>query len=123
MTQNKRQIEFTLEERVNGDNVLDMGSYGTFRGEYVEPDTRQVFGWWHATGKAISEMEDLYERYIVIEPPFWSVIRYELDKEEEAKEKVLIEDANAQASDFMKLDWVNWYILPKFSSKVGMNEE
>ncbi len=117
MTQNKRQIEFTLEERVNGDNVFDMGSYGTFRSEYVEPDARQIYGWWDASEKAISNMEDLYESYIVVDPPFWSIMRYIPDEQEEEKEQKLKKDPNAKASDFMKLSWVNWYVRPQFSSK------
>jgi len=105
------RMEITRTERLRRLDVIDLGDEGTFYAEYVMPQIRRVYGYWHASQKAIEQLrEDGWD--VDGTEPLWASIDYYLpDSRTLREEKRLMSDGNTWASDFLKLDWASYAVF------------
>lgn len=112
-----RIIEFTEQERLKGENKIDLGEQGDFVAEYIIPDDREVYGYWTPTEEAIEELREDGELTGDDEGPFWARISYIPFERDEELENELLKDIEAEASEFLELGWEYWDVVIVNSKK------
>ena len=85
MAEQVRKIEFTEEERLKGENYIDLGEEGGFEAEYIIPADCEIYGYWMPTKEVIEGLREDGELTGDDEGPFWARISY-IPFEREEKE-------------------------------------
>jgi len=105
MTRSSDCIVFTEEEKSKGLNHIVLPySYGELDAEYVMPKPEKVYGTWKPSPTAVEYFE-YYETDLDVNGEYPVEITYTVCFEDAAKERELIKNPEAKASDFLRLKW------------------
>jgi len=105
MMREEGRILGTKEEIAEGKLKLDLGELGEFMCIYLIPCERGIYGIWHPSKK----LEEKLGKFLG-KKPYMTKLHYVLPESEKEKEEELIKSEDAKLSDFLALNWSDWYL-------------
>jgi len=104
MRQQSKRIAFDDWERENNWDIVNLGPFGLFKGEFVDYGEGKIYGWWYPTYEIAREYG-----VDIRKTPFWASIFFVMD--DDVEEDILARDDDIWASDFIDAPWELWAIV------------